>query len=282
MGRCFTTLAAYELAEEGINWWFRWTLDSCGQWCTDHIYLESDKISCVWLSYPDALQTEPQPSEPKFDSSHQTRLESQILGDCSSSPAGGSTTHLSMTPHWLPSYLMEDAFTRWSTQSLTPDRQWTRLEKPKIRFCALPGGSPIFREWHRSTMADSPPIRWKMLSHGGWLFCRWATAHPNPGVTFISEDIRLMARMMITMVLVTFTQTQGWLSYLMGDRGSIRWPILRFNGWRSHANFDGDDDDDDDGDSSVQWVTVPRQLWSQPISVMLRTTANIYIQKRIL
>ena len=87
-GGCFTTLAAYELAEEGINWWFRWTLDSCGQRCTDHIYLESDKITCVWLSYPDALQTEPQPSEPKFDSSHQTRLESQILGDCSSSPAG--------------------------------------------------------------------------------------------------------------------------------------------------------------------------------------------------
>ena len=94
---------------------------------------------------------------------------------------------------------------------------------------------------------------------------------------------------MITMVLVTFTQTQGWLSYLMGDRGSIRWPILRFNGWRSHANFDGDDDDDDDGvvvddgDSSVQWVTVPRQLWSQPISVMLRTTANIvYTQKDII
>ena len=133
---------------------------------------------------------------------------------------------------------MEDAFTRWSTQSLTPARQWTRSEKPKIRFCALPGGSPIFREWHRSTMADSPPIRWKMLSHDGWLFCHWATAHPNPGVTFISEDIFLMTRMMTTMVLVTFTQTQGWLSYLMGDRGSIRWPILRFNGWRSHANFD--------------------------------------------
>ena len=46
-GGCFTTLAAYELADEGINCWFRWTVGSCGQRCTDHIYMESEQISCV-------------------------------------------------------------------------------------------------------------------------------------------------------------------------------------------------------------------------------------------
>ena len=132
---------------------------------------------------------------------------------------------------------MEDAFTQWPAQSSTPDRQWTRSEKPKIRCGALPGGSPIFREWHRSTMADSPPIRWKMLSHGGWLFCHCSPkpipmgdfyirryllddedddhngachVYPNPGVTFLSDGRQRF--------------------YPMAD-------------------------------SSVQWVTLPRQLW---------------------